>query len=149
MPGAIMIDEILDKKRVQNVFDKIVERHSILCTEFILKDNDVVQRINNNAKLQVKTFKHKGKNINKIIKNFSKPFNLEKAPILRVELHYIDNEKTLVLVDSHHIIMDGISLNNIIIEFNRLYNGENLKKIPVQYKDYSVWENNYNNSELI
>ena len=53
----------------------------------------------------------------------------------------------MLLVDSHHIIMDGMSLNNLIIEFNRLYNGDELKRLPIQYRDYSVWENEYNKSE--
>ena len=29
--------------------------------------------------------------------------------------------------------------NDAKLEFERLYNGENLKKIPVQYKDYAAW----------
>ena len=87
--------------------------------------------------------------LKKIIDNFPRPFKLEKEPLIRVELHYIDNRKTLLLVDSHHIIMDGTSLNNLIIEFERLYNGENLKRIPIQYKDYAVWENKFNESESI
>ena len=45
--------------------------------------------------------------------------------------------------------MDGTSLNNFIIEFERLYNGDNLKNIPIQYKDYAVWEEKYNESDEI
>ena len=45
--------------------------------------------------------------------------------------------------------MDGTGLNNLIIEFNRLYNGENLKTIPIEYKDYAVWENEFIKSEKI
>ena len=69
--------------------------------------------------------------------------------MIRVEVHYIDNKKTMLLVDSHHIIMDGMSLNNLIIEFNRLYNGADLKRLPIQYRDYTMWENNYNKSNEI
>ena len=63
---------------------------------------------------------------------------MEGEILFRAELHYIDNNKTLLLIESHHIVMDGTSLNNLIIEFERLYNGENLKRIPIQYKDYAV-----------
>lgn len=45
--------------------------------------------------------------------------------------------------------MDGMSLNNLIIEFNRLYNGADLKRLPIQYRDYTMWENNYNKSNEI
>ena len=45
--------------------------------------------------------------------------------------------------------MDGIGLNNLIIEFNRIYNGDNLKRLPIQYRDYSVWEDNFIKSNKI
>ena len=149
MPGAILVDEILEKEKVRNVFKKIIERHSTLRTAFILQDDNVVQRIRETIDFEVPEFYNTESEIDKIIEKFSKPFDLGKEPLLRAEIHYIDNQKTLLLVDSHHIIMDGTSLNNLIIEFNRLYNGVNLKEIPIQYKDYAVWENEYNESEAV
>lgn len=149
MPGGIMVDEILDKEKVKSVFEKIIERHSILRTTFVIQDNDVVQKIKENIEFDVPVYNNTEKEIQKVVDNFSKPFELDKKPLIRAELHYIDNKKTLLLVESHHIVMDGTSLNNLIIEFERLYNGENLKKIPVQYKDYAVWENKFNESEAI
>lgn len=146
---STIIDEILDRDRVQKVIDKIVERHGVLRTSFIIENNNVVQKINKSQRIKISTFENTEREINNIIKNFVKPFKLEESPLLRVELHYIDNEKTLLLLDTHHIIMDGTSLNNLAIEFNRLYNGSDLKNIPIEYKDYAVWEEKYNNSDSI
>ena len=148
-PGAILINEIINKDTIKEIFEKIAERHSILRTKFIIKDDAVVQTIDEKLELEIPTYQAAESHIPDIIKHFSKPFDLEKAPLFRIELHYIDNKKTLLLVESHHIIMDGTALNNIVIEFSRLYNGENLKRIPIQYKDYAVWENKYNESEEI
>ena len=149
MPGGIMVDEILDQEKVRDIFQTIIKRHEILRTVFVLQDNDVVQKVKENVEFHIPIYNNTEYEINQIVDNFSKPFDLEKAPLLRTELHYIDNKKTLLLVESHHIVMDGTALNNLIIEFERLYNGENLKKIPVQYKDYAVWENKFNESEKI
>ena len=149
MPGGIIVDEILDKEKVKKVFAKIIERHSTLRTGFIAQKNNVVQKIKDKLEIEIPVYYDTGSELKKIIDNFPRPFKLEKEPLIRVELHYIDNRKTLLLVDSHHIIMDGTSLNNLIIEFERLYNGENLKRIPIQYKDYAVWENKFNESESI
>ncbi len=101
----------------------------------------------NNHKIQIYT--NTQKDIKKIINKFPKPFNLEKAPLIRVELHYIDNKKTLLLIDSHHIVMDGVSLDNLISEFQKLYDGKNLDSTPIQYVDYAVWENQFNESDEI
>ena len=149
LPGAVIVDEILNKEKVNNIFKKIIERHEILRTSFVIKDDNVMQKIQENIDFNIQTYQNTEKEQQKIMEEFSKPFNLEKAPLLRVELHYLDNKKTLLLLETHHIVMDGTGLNNLIIEFNRLYNGENLKRIPIQYKDYAVWENKFNESENV
>ena len=149
MPGAVLVEKILDIEKIKKVFSRILKRHSILRTRFIFKDNDIRQQVESNVDFETPVFYNKKDEIKNIVMNFSKPFNLEKGPLIRMEVHYIDNKETLVLMDAHHIIMDGISLNNFIIEFERLYNGDNLKNIPIQYKDYSVWEEKYNESDDI
>ena len=146
---AMLADEILDRDKVQKVFEKIIKRHSTLRTEFIIQEDEVVQKIKDSVEFSIPIFKNTESEINNIINNFVKPFKIDKAPLIRVELHYIDNNKTLLLLDTHHIIMDGTALNNLVIEFNRLYNGDDLKNIPIQYKDYAVWEDNYNKSDSI
>lgn len=149
MPGGILVNEILDKEMVENAFRKIIQRHSILKTSFVINEENVMQKIQENMDFKIPVYHDTEEKTQEIINKFPKPFILEKAPLIRVELHYIDNKKTLLLVDTHHIIMDGTGLKNLIIEFSRLYNGEKLKTIPIQYKDYAVWENKYNESEEI
>ena len=149
LPGGILVNKILNYDKIKSIFEKIIDRHSILKTSFIVKDTDVVQKISDNVIFDIPVFKNTVDEVETILANFSKPFNLEKAPLFRVEIHYLDNKKTLLLFETHHIIMDGTGLNNLIIEFNRLYNGEDLKIIPIEYKDYAVWENNFIKSEKI
>ena len=149
MTGGILVDEILDYDKVKKSIEKIIERHTILRTSFVLENDTIMQKIHDDVHIDIPIFYNKEKEIKQIKENFTRPFSLEKAPLIRVEIHYIDNKKTLVLMETHHIVMDGTSLNNFIIEFERLYNGDNLKRIPIQYKDYSVWENNVNKSDEI
>ena len=149
MPGAVMINGLLEEERVKEALNKIIERHEILRTRFIINDNTIMQKVIENIKIDVPVFYNKSDEIYNILKSFSKPFNLEEDLLIRAEIHYIDNKKTLLLFDSHHIIMDGTGLNNLIIEFNRIYNGDNLKKLPIQYRDYSDWEQKFNESEKI
>ena len=149
VPGGIMIDGILDKEKIQLAFEKIIERHSSLRTSFVIHESDIVQKITDRVNFQISVFQNSSSEIENIIAKFPKPFALEKAPLFRVELHYIDNAKTLLLIDSHHIVMDGHSLNNLIYEFKTLYSGKDLEALPIDYKDYSIWENNFNSSKEI
>ena len=149
MPGGIFVDEILDKDKIKAVFDKIIERHETLRTAFVVHDENVVQVVSKKINFEIPVFNDKEEEKEQIIKKFVKPFDLSSGNLIRIEIHYLDKKETMILIDFHHIIMDGTSLKNLIIEFGRLYNGYNLKRIPIQYVDYSVWEEEYNNSEKI
>jgi len=149
VPGALLISKKLDKEKVEKVFNKIIKRHSVFRTKFILEDGEVYQKIYETSKINVNIYNNTKKEIKKIVNEFPKPFNLEKDILLRIELHYIDNEKTLLLLDSHHIIMDGTSLSILVDEFVKLYNEVTIEDIKIEYKDYAVWENNFINSEEI
>ena len=74
------------------------------------------------------------------IKEFIVPFNLEKAPLLRVAVISLSKDRHIMLFDMHHIISDGTSMGILIKEFNELYVGKDLGKLKVQYKDYSQWQ---------
>lgn len=149
MPGSVLIDHIVNAEKIKNIFIKLIERHSSLRTYFVINGNEVVQKVSKSVNFDIPTYNNTSDEIAEIISKFAKPFKLDKAPLFRVELHYIDNSKTLLLIDSHHIIMDGISLNILITEFNALYKNETLETLPIEYKDYSLWENEYNINDLI
>jgi acyl carrier protein len=90
------------------------------------------------------------------IKNFIRPFDLSQAPLMRVEMIKLPHtpaalrghpspegkeDKYLLMVDMHHIISDGISMDILVKEFLALYGGEDLPELRIQYKDFSEWQN--------
>ena len=147
--GGILVDKILDEQRIKNTINEIITRHATLRTQFVMVNNELVQEINENIELEIPVYRNTEKEIESILANFSKPFKLEKAPLMRAEIHFIDNKRTLLMVDFHHIIIDGTGINNFINEFEKIYKGEKLKELPIQYVDYSVWENKINKSSTI
>ena len=149
VPGGILVDKILDEERIKNTINEIITRHATLRTQFVMANDELVQEINENIELKIPVYRNTEKEIESILANFSKPFKLEKAPLMRAEIHFIDNKKTLLMVDFHHIIIDGTGLNNFISEFEKIYRGEKLKELPIQYVDYSFWENKMNKSSAI
>lgn len=149
IPGAILVDSVLDKEKVEKCFKKIIKTQSSFRTSFLMLNDSIVQKINKSVNFSVNTYENKSTEIDNLINSFPKAFNLENAPLLRVELHYLDNGKTLLLLESHHIIMDGTSLEILINEFCKLYNNENLENLNIEYKDFAVWENKYLESDMV
>lgn len=138
--GKIEFNQHLDSKKVKDTFKKIIDRHISFRTAFVIDNNEVKQKIMNNVKFDIPVFNSKESEMPDNISKFVKPFQLDTAPLLRVELHYLENGKTILLIDTHHIIMDGTSLGNLINDFNNLYNDNKLSEKTINYIDYSVWE---------
>ena len=140
MPGAIILDKIPDIQKLENCFKFLIKRHSSLRTYFEIIDGNVVQKINDNIEFNLKVSNGKFNNIDKILKDFVKPFDLSNAPLFRTELVKLDNNKALLLFDIHHIICDGTSLSILIDELSKLYNSISLENINIDYKDFTLWE---------
>ena len=57
---------------------------------------------------------------------FVRPFDLSRAPLLRVGCKTKQDE-IILLVDMHHIISDGVSHEILLYDFMALYRGKNCR----------------------
>ncbi len=138
MPGAIEIQGNVQYSRVEYVLNQLIARHETLRTSFELQNDDLVQIIHPDIKIKLERFHDTVTDLHTLIQSFVKPFDLSQAPLLRSAFMEREN-KTYILFDMHHIISDGMSINILLEEFIRLYNGEELEPLRVHYKDYSEW----------
>jgi amino acid adenylation domain-containing protein len=163
MPTIVRLEGILDKKRLESAFRKLIRRHESLRTAFVTQAGEPVQRIHDDVGFEIEYFKTENKekgveiqNSKFIIHNsFIRPFELSRAPLLRVGLIHtpalaghpsqegITGDKHILMVDMHHIITDGTSTGIIVKEFMAFYSyaGEVLPPLRIQYKDFSEWRN--------
>ena len=147
--GGIYFDELLDKNKVKNALNKLIALHTSFRTVFKYENGDIVQSILDNVSINLEVEHASSSDMQKIVDSFPKSFDLSKAPLLRAKLIYLDNSSSIVLLDSHHIIIDGSSLSIMFDDFCRLYIGEDLRANDLRYVDYAVWENNFLNSAKI
>ena len=144
IPIVMIVEGSLQKNKVEEAFSKLVNRHEAFRTSFELKDGEIMQRIHKEVKFRMEYKEINGSQeeiIQSQINKFIKPFDLANAPLLRVKLLKLSEKKYILMLDMHHIISDGTSMSIIMDEFARLYKGESLEEVKVQYKDYSAWEN--------
>lgn len=141
--GGLLVNTLLDITQIRNSIQKLVDVHSSFRTQFEQLDSSLVQTIVDNVAIQVPVYYDTECNLRQIVNHFPKPFDLSKAPLLRVAVYYLDHQKTLILIDTHHSIMDGASLNIFMQDFCHLYNGQTLDIPELEYTDYAVWENDY------
>ncbi|UCH92294.1 MAG: amino acid adenylation domain-containing protein [Candidatus Aminicenantes bacterium] len=152
---------MMNDQLVQQIHEKVEFEIQFLATE------DTEDKEEKNYKLQITNYKqntkYKLQNTNKkeagthhpsflIPHSFSRPFDLSRAPLLRVGILKTREqtaEKHILLVDMHHIISDGISINLLINEFMKVYKGENLPPREIQYKDFAGWQTHKKQQEKI
>ena len=78
--------------------------------------------------------------IEEYMKTFIRPFDLGKPQLMRASLLRIHQDQYVILTDMHHIIGDGVSSVVLENEFQKMYSGERLAPLRIQYKDYAVWQ---------
>lgn len=140
LPAALEIRGEIDPVKLQESFGKLIQRHESLRTIFEERNGLPVQKIHSQVEFTVETYAARKDELKQVIQQFVRPFDLRHAPLLRVCLVSFSASDHVLLFDMHHIISDGVSLGIITKEFILLYEGADLKKPELQYKDYAVWQ---------
>ena len=142
--GGLILDKMPDERKLQTAFNKLIEHQPSLRTCFELNNENVVQKICDKIdfKLDISDDSIPESKIDQSFKAFNSPFNLSEAPLFRAKLIKLDDGKAFLMIAMHHIISDGTSLSILAQELSKFYNDETIDKLSIDYKDYSVWENN-------
>ena len=156
IPAVMLIEGDIDFKRLEKVFDDLVQRHESLRTSFEVVEGQTVQKIHENVNFSIETdtlLVGSNENvieiINSLAEKFIRPFNLFQAPLMRVKLVNISEKVHALLLDIHHIISDGTSMGILIRDFAGLYRGEKLNPLKVQYKDYAQWRHDFSETDVL
>ncbi|WP_044356943.1 condensation domain-containing protein, partial [Paenibacillus sp. E194] len=159
MPEIYTVEGPLDTKRLERAFRQLIARHESLRTSFEIAAGEPVQRVHERIPFTVEMERlpeadslseaMAEEQIACRVEAFVRPFDLGQAPLLRVGLIEAAEERYVLLFDMHHIISDGVSSNLLVQEFTRLYDGESLPELRIQYKDYAVWQQNLAQSEAM
>lgn len=140
MPVALYLRGDVDKILLEQAFRRIITRHGILRTRFLLENNTPVQEILPDIDFSIEYFESTSHGLPQIVSRFRKPFVLNEAPLFRVGLIRIDMSTFVLIFDIHHIISDGVSQNLILKEVIQCYTpDQSLPEVPLQYIDYTVW----------
>ncbi|MDP4098851.1 amino acid adenylation domain-containing protein [Paenibacillus sp. P96] len=145
MPVVLRVQGPLDPERVKDCYIHLLKRHSSLRTAFHMNGDEPVQTVLDMDSLSPGiTFLDmpdaSEKTVHERIDEFIRPFDLNHPPLVRITVIRIQPEQYLFMLDMHHIISDGTSLNIWIHEFMSLYQGDALEPLEIQYIDYAVWQ---------
>ncbi|MCE3294293.1 MAG: hypothetical protein K0R65_7 [Crocinitomicaceae bacterium] len=140
LPGAVLLKGKIDSDRFEQAINELIKRHESLRTSFIEIEGEPRQQVLENLDFKLSQAKANKEELTAVIAEFIQPFDLTQAPLFRAKLVELENGENAFLFDVHHIISDGISQELLVRDFVNLYLGENLPELPIQYKDFAVWQ---------
>ncbi|MGA4721884.1 amino acid adenylation domain-containing protein [Fictibacillus nanhaiensis] len=149
IPLILQIDGVLNINKLENAFQSLIQRHETLRTSFELINNELYQIISDEVLFRLEKTSTTNQQLESIVNNFIQPFDLGKAPLFRGKLVQINNNRHVLMIDIHHIISDGLSMNIILKDLATFYREETINSLSVQYRDYSSWQHKYKFSEVV
>jgi len=142
-PLIIEINTEMDREKLGLAIDELIHRHEILRTSFDVIEGRVIQIVHDIVDYKKEYAKISESEIDGSINEFIQPFDLKRAPLFRTKLLKISKEKHILLIDMHHIIVDGESKRYLIRDLFQFYKGEDPIPLKLQYKDYAEWSKEY------
>ncbi|MCP5052500.1 MAG: amino acid adenylation domain-containing protein, partial [bacterium] len=147
MPQFISFGEMPPVDHLEAAFLKLINRHESLRTSFHMIDNHPVQKVHDHVEFNIKV-SAEALDPNPL-QSFVRPFELSRVPILQVALAETARGSHILMVDMHHIISDGISMDVLRKDFIALYKGDTLPLLRIQYKDFTQWQRSQTEIENI
>ena len=139
IPFILEIEGPLKREKVNSALKQLIERHESLRTSFEILNGEPMQRVHDNVNFDVTTIELEREDVENYLREFIRPFQLTQAPLLRVSLLQLGKEHYIMMIDMHHIISDAVTIDIFLNEFFKLYEGEQLPELRIQYKDYVYW----------
>ncbi len=136
----------LDRQKLEQAINKIVERHDILRTKFYLKDSKIQSEVVDNYDFKLNLIDLES-DVQEGINKFIQSFDLSELPLFRFGLANISDEKHLLVFDIHHIIFDGLSIAVFVDELCKFYDGIEVEYQATQFDKFLELEKRYFNSK--
>lgn len=152
----------LDAALMERVVNELIARHEVLRTTFKVVDDEPVQVIHPRMEIKLTPVdlqsipleKREQEALHLVTEDFSRPFDLEKGPLLRVGLLRLADDDHVLHVNMHHTVTDRWSGAIFEQETGLLYEAfannrpSPLPELPIQYADYALWQRGRAESEI-
>ena len=155
--NAIRLEFPIDVKAVERSYNETIRRHEALRTTFHAVDGVPVQIVAESLQvpLPVHDLRHlppdeREREAERIAaEEARRPFDLARGPLVRTVLIQLDAADFVLILNMHHIVSDGWSMDVFAKEIQALYPAfcaglpSPLPELPIQYADFAVWQRQY------
>ncbi|MFS4448468.1 amino acid adenylation domain-containing protein [Maribacter sp. 2307UL18-2] len=140
-PSSFLIEKSIDVKILQDCLECLIKDNRIfkMTFEFLSEPNFYFHDF---IDCKIDSYLCLESELNDKLKSFIQPFDLKSLPLFRIKIINVEDRYSILFLDFHHIIIDGISVYKFLEDLSKLYDGKALGKELIDYKDFVVWERN-------
>jgi amino acid adenylation domain-containing protein/non-ribosomal peptide synthase protein (TIGR01720 family) len=135
--------EGLDVAKFKTAWQAVIARHDILRTGFIAQGDHHLQWVAKQVELpfiDIDWRKTNEKDVTQVARDdLAQGFDLSIAPLMRLTLVQLTDNKYHLVWTCHHLLLDGWSTSIVMGEVLRHYAGDVLPAITGHYRDYIGW----------
>jgi amino acid adenylation domain-containing protein/non-ribosomal peptide synthase protein (TIGR01720 family) len=160
--NALRLSFPINVQALEQSYNETVRRHEALRTTFRAVDGKPVQVIAESLYLPMafQDLRHlpKPEREREALRIASeearRPFDLARGPLVRTTLVQLGAADYLLLLNMHHIVSDGWSMDVFAKEIRDLYvafcrgQPSPLPELPIQYADFAVWQRQWLEGEV-
>ncbi|ALU43405.1 non-ribosomal peptide synthetase [Pseudoalteromonas rubra] len=150
--GGLNLNGVLNWEALQQAFDFVLRKHSVLRTRFVEHaDGKVSQYVDDRCECEIvhSTANNAQEQLAFKAQLVNTPFDLTCEPLLRVGvIAHHESQHELVVV-MHHIVSDGWSMKLIVRDFVAAYQGAltgdilHIDDTQPEYRDYALWQRDW------
>ncbi len=154
---SVCLNGPLELPLLERAFSALVERHESLRTTFGQEGERAFQRVAPPTPVNIRLIdlsplppeQRWSSARQAMAEQSAQTFDLQRGPLFTVQVLRLAEQEHLLLLNLHHMITDGWSMNVLIDEWLRGYDallaGKPLpfQPLAVQYRDYAVWQRSW------
>jgi len=162
---TIYLPSSIDRLALEQSFNKIIERHEILRTNFSVVDGQPVRIVQPTCYLSLPLINlqeiasesdRETEALRLVTEKARQPFNLTSDLLLRATFIQLGDTDYRLYVTVHHIILDAVSIYSVLFpELVKIYEAicdrqpSSLPELPIQYADFAYWQRQQLQVELL
>lgn len=141
MPFAIRFESSIDPNKLKDAVIKTVDAHPYLKTRIInTDDGKILQKRCDHAEIEeIEIVEIDSISNEEIMERDIKPIPLDDNQLFRFKIYKTPTE-TILFIDFHHIITDGVSLGIFFDDLTKAYNNEEIEAEKINGFEYSLIE---------
>jgi amino acid adenylation domain-containing protein len=153
--SAWRVDGAMQADRLQQAFDHVIARHDALRTAFVKGPAGFVATVDDEARTPLRvddleSIAHDPEAVRRrVIAALSTPLDIARAPLLRLTLHRLSDDRHIVGMAVSHLIFDGESAHIFWDEVIQVYGAlvaqltPSLGPLPLQYSAFTDWQRHF------